>query len=168
MTGTESCPIAADFMEKHVKTVSPDTPLSEVVRFLLDHGLSNTPVVEMQNGKRMLVGFLSERDCLAALTQESFYGDPPPSQSAGTVMRRSPICVSSDTDLFALASVFINHGYRHLPVTEHGELKGIVSRRDVLQAVDKHYAATSDKKLHERFRPNLREIMNLRFIMTRG
>ncbi|MFK7819282.1 MAG: CBS domain-containing protein [Planctomycetaceae bacterium] len=35
-----------------------------------------------------------------------------------------------------MASMFIQRGYRHLPVTSDGQLIGIVSRSDVLRAVN--------------------------------
>ena len=161
-------PLALEFMHKNVKTVTPEMSLGDVVQFLLHHGLSNAPVTEMLDGESRLVGFLSERDCLAAISQESFFGSPAPPQHARTMMRKSPVCVSPDTDVFALATIFINHGFRHLPVTsDRGELLGIVSRRDVLAAIDKYYRDENSKSLREHFPPDTHQIINHRFIMER-
>ena len=68
-----------------------------------------------------------------------FYGNPSPAKTAETIMKRHPICVCPEADLFALASIFTNHGYRHLPVVEDLNLLGVVSRRDVMKALDQYY-----------------------------
>lgn len=140
---TRSTPMAADFMSSDVETVSPDSTLNEVVQFLLDRQRSNAPVVEESPGGSRLLGFISERDCLAALSTESYFGIPSPPQTARTIMRTHPVCVSPTTEMFELASIFVNHGFRHLPVVDHECLIGIVSRRDVLKAVDEHYTQTT-------------------------
>lgn len=165
MTELESPPKVGDFMCSQVQTVTADMTLDEVVQFLLTHELSNVPVVSREPaGALRLLGFLSEKDCLAALTQESFYGSPAPVQTAGTLMRRSPVCITPESDLFAAAEVFISHDYRHLPVTEEGVLLGILSRRDVLKAIDAYYRKYGEAKLKERFRPDTHLLMYHRFI----
>ena len=83
-------------------------------------------------------------------------------------MKQGPVCVSDETDIFALASIFIHHGFRQLPVTKNGELLGIVSRREVLKAIDKYYNDSSWKSLRERFRPDTHQLINHRFIMSSG
>jgi CBS domain-containing protein len=81
-------PLARDFMNRHVRPVRPDMPLAEVVRFLLEHGLSSAPVVEIDDvftlasamvshGLRHvpvvehgdLVGLVSRREVLRAMEQ---------------------------------------------------------------------------------------------------
>lgn len=162
---TES-PRAADFMMRHVCTVTPGMPLGDVIQTLLDHHTSNAPVVETQDGKQRLVGFISERDCLAFLANEVFFGMPSPPQTARTIMRMHPICVAPDTELFTLASIFVSHGYRHLPVVENDELLGVVSRRDILRAMEAYYQVTLAAREKRREPPDLREVINQRFIVS--
>lgn len=165
MTKLDSPPKVSDFMCSHVKTVTADATLESVVQFLLTQKLSNVPVVSNEpSGKSRLLGFISERDCLAALTQESFYGSPSPVQTAGTIMRGSPVCVTPENDLFSIASIFINHQYRHLPVTEDGILLGIISRRDVLKGIADYYQKYGAVKLKESFHPDTHLLMYHRFI----
>ena len=166
MTQEKSVPSAADYMTRHVHVVTPDMQLSDVVQFLLQHEISNAPVVETQDQKQVLIGFISERDCLAFLSNEAFYGCPSPPQTARTIMRMHPVCVSPETELFTLASIFSSHGYRQLPVVEHGELMGIIRRRDVLKAMDEFHQDAIKIKSHDeqRLRPDVRKIVNLRFL----
>lgn len=159
-------PTAADFMNRHVQTVPMDLSLAEVIQFLLKHEISNAPVIDSSRPGRHLVGFVSERDCLAFLANETFFGSPAPPQRAETMMRRHPVCVSPDTEMFALASIFVNHGYRHLPVTEEGELLGIVSRRDVLQAMDLYYRSACHSAEEQHIHRDLTQIVNHRFLVT--
>ena len=81
-------------------------------------------------------------------------------------MRRHPVCVQPETDLFTLASIFVSHGYRHLPVVEEGRLVGIVSRRDILKAMDHYYRKMLEKKDRDRQLPDYSEIMQQRFIVS--
>jgi CBS domain-containing protein len=142
-------------------------PLAEVISFLLGHELSSAPVVESrERDGRQLVGFVSEHDCLAHLSNEMFYGTPSPRQTAGTIMRKHPVCVAPDTELFTLASIFVHHGMRHLPVVDQGALVGIISRRDILEAMDKHYRAILGMAEHERRPLNLRDVLAQGLVVT--
>lgn len=131
-------PKAIDFMTTRVQTVATDMSLQDVVAFLRKHEVSNAPVVtQNEAGQSMLVGFISEGDCLERLSNEVFHGNPAQPQTVGTMMKRHPVCVEPETDVFALASIFVNHRYRHLPVVEQGVLRGVVSRRDILEPIRK-------------------------------
>lgn len=159
-------PQAKDFMQRHLHSVTPDVPLAEIVALLLKHEISNVPVVQTEQGRSILVGFISERDCLEHLSNEAFYGSPMPPQTARTVMRKHPVCVGPDTELFTLVSIFVHHGYRHLPVVENdNHLLGLVSRRDILKALDHYYAQASQQHDQEHFPPNVRELIHHRFLM---
>ena len=166
MSKTKATPLAKDFMTKHVHTVAPDMPLADVVSCLLKHKISNVPVVEKKDGGEILIGFVSEGDCLEFLSNELFYGNPSPPQTARTIMKRHPVCVTPDTNLFALASVFVNHRLRHLPVVEDQNLVGIVSRRDILKATDDYYRNLMKQRDKDRERPDIREIMYHRFMVS--
>lgn len=162
-----SISIARDFMNHCVYTVVPEMPLSEVVAQLLEHRISNAPVVEADSGAPpRLVGFVSERDCLEHLCNELFYGSPAPPQTVGTIMKRHPLCVSPETDIFALTSIFENHGCRHLPVVEEGRLLGIVSRRDILAELDRRSRELARTRQQSYEPPDLKEIIRQRFHVT--
>ncbi len=167
MTSKPDLPRAGSLMNRHVRTVTPEMPLAEVVRTLVGHNISCAPVVdEADEGKKLLVGFVSEQDCLEHLSNEMFHGNPRPPQTASTIMRRHPICVTPDTDVFTLASVFVNHGFRHLPVVESdNHLIGLVSRREILTALERFYDQTDDEYQREHFPPDLHQIINHRFII---
>lgn len=165
MKPTKATPTAAEFMKHPVHVVTPETKLCDIIQFLLEHRISNAPVVDKAN-RNQLLGFISERDCLAALANESFFGSPAPPQLARTLMRRHPVCVAADTELFTLASLFVNHGYRHIPVTDGKTLLGIVSRRDILRAMNEYYSECLDQDERGRKTPDLTKLVNHRFLIT--
>lgn len=163
---TVPAPTAQDFMNGHVRTIEADMHLVDVVAFLLKHELSNAPVVKKDGNNRLLQGFVSEGDCLEFLANELFYGSPSPPQTAETIMKRHPTCVSPETDIFTLTSIFMSHRYRHLPVVQDQHLLGIVSRRDILKALDEYYRDWTRTRDRERFPVDLHKIMNHRFLVT--
>ncbi|TWU23387.1 inosine 5'-monophosphate dehydrogenase [Novipirellula galeiformis] len=161
----EPAPNAAEIMTSHIQTIGPAMKLDEIVTFLLKHQLSSVPVVDSQGEHQRLLGFLSESDCLEFMSNELFYGSPSPPQRAETIMKKHPVCVGSETDLFALTSIFTSHHYRHLPVVQDQNLLGIVSRRDILQSLDRYYRDWIRRKDVERFPVDVHQIINHRFIM---
>jgi CBS domain-containing protein len=166
MTQRKATPLARDYMQRHVHTVTPGMTLEEVVAFLLAHQVSSAPVVEEQDGHRVLVGFVSEHDCLDHLSNELFYGMPVPPQTAATIMRKHPVAVAPETELFTLASVFVHHGMRHLPVVEAGNLVGVISRRDILEAMERYYRDFLRSEEQQRHPPSLRDILAQQVVVT--
>lgn len=166
MTDPCNSPQAKDFMTRKPRCITPEMPLSEIIGFLEKHEVSNAPVVEERDGRTSLIGFVSERDCLEYLANESFYGTPAPAQTAATIMRRHPVCVQPDTELFTLASIFVNHGYRHLPVVENGELLGIVSRRDILKAMNEYYEQKCQDRDQQKHPPQPLDMIQQRLLVT--
>jgi len=168
MTDQQHSPVASDFMSKPVEVVTPDMNLSDVIHFLLKHHVSNAPVVEKVNDKNMLIGFISEHDCLSALSDEVFFGFPSLPQTARTIMTPHPICITPRTELFSIVSIFNSHKLRHLPVVEDGHLLGIVSRRDILKAMDEYYKKNLHQQDHERQLRDTSQALNLRFTIDRS
>lgn len=168
MNDPQKIPCADDFMNQHVEVVTQDMTLTEVIRFLLNHKISNAPVVDQQDQKPVLVGFVSERDCLSALSNELFFGNPSPAQTVKTIMSSHPICITPETELFSIVSIFVNHRLRHLPVVQNGILLGIVSRREILAAMENYYNHSLHTQEHERLLRDTSQALNLRFTIDRS
>ncbi len=157
-------PVVAEFMTTNLITVTPEMSLIQVVDLLLNKGVSNVPVVRPTRGGNELVGLITERDCLDYLTEAIFNDDP--NIIVESAMKHIPVCVSPETDVFTVSSIFTQQGYRHLPVVKKTMLLGIVSRRDVLRGLKDYHLKLYKMKDTERKLPDLREIlMNRRLII---
>jgi len=122
-------PIVRDAMSKWFFTLEPTTDVYEAIDALLRKRASCAPVIE----DAALVGILTEKDCVRVLAN-SAYED----LARGTVseyMSKSPLTIESTTDLFTAAKRFVTTNFTALPVMEHGELVGRLSRQDVLSVV---------------------------------
>lgn len=157
-------PVVADFMTTDLVTVTLEMPLTEVVDLLLKKKVSNAPVVKPTSEGNKLVGLITERDCMDYLTDAIFYDDP--NITVESIMKHIPVCVTPETDVFTVSSIFTQQGYRHLPVVKKTMLLGIVSRRDVLRGLKDYRLKLDGMKKVERKLPDLREIlMNRRLII---
>lgn len=135
---------AEDIMTREVVTFTPETDLYEAMSVLLSRKFSGASVVD---GAGILVGVLSERDCLRVIAGEVFDGLP--EGRVGDYMSRDLITVSPSTSLFDIAALFLNRPIRRLPVVEEdARLVGQISRRDVLWAIEsmrEHYLYPKQK-----------------------
>ncbi len=163
-------PNAESMMNRRVYCVTPEMSLAEVVQVFLKHDVSCAPVVDKDGVEfRSLLGFVSEADCLEYLSNEMFYGGSSQPQTAATIMKKHPICVGPQTDVFALTSIFVSHEKRHVPVVdaEH-HLLGLISRREILRSLETFYRENNQEYLLEHFPPDLQKISNLRFVARSG
>jgi len=129
--------LVRDVMSSHVKTVEPDTRLTEVVALMCLYRYSGLPVVE--NGR--LVGFIAERDVLhrcfpkledldAMLDQ---YKDVV-TLRVRDVMTKNPLTVPPDIHILKAATVMARRNFRRIPVAEGDRLLGMLSIGDIHKA----------------------------------
>ncbi len=161
----KTAPQVRDIMSAHTHTVSPDMPMSEVLQFLVHCSVTSVPVVEQDaDGRSILVGVISEGDCLECLANEVFFGSPCPVQTVRNRMKRHPICVDPEMDLFTLASIFMSHQHRYFPVVEDRYLVGMVDRLTVIRALDAYYRDTMKLRDSEKSKPKLRDVISRYFV----
>ena len=122
------------YMTTKVVTFTPEMDLRRAIRLLLRHGISGAPVVDASGA---LVGILSKRDCLKVAFRVSYH-----QAEAGPVsayMSRDVETVEADAPLVELAERFLRSTFRRYPVVERGRLVGVISRHDVLRALDERW-----------------------------
>jgi len=125
-------------VSKHMSTnlvvVDPDMDILKAVHKLIRNEISGAPVVSKE-GK--LVGILTERDCMRVAMQAEYYAMP-----GGPVrqfMTANPQTVSPASSILDVAQAFIAGRFHRYPVVENDRLVGVISRRDVMRAMGKHY-----------------------------
>ena len=148
----------ADVMTKPVFTVRRDTPLKDVARLLIDHGVSGVPVVD-EDGT--VAGVVSEADFLVkeqgageirhrrlarliGETQETRHQmEVVGARTAGEAMTTPVVTIDVSRSIREAAAVMTGQHINRLPVTEHGRLVGIVTRADLVRA----YVRSDDELL---------------------
>jgi len=107
----------------------------EAARFMMEHNVGALPV--LRNGE--LVGILSERDIMNRVVA---VGRTPGMTAVSEVMTANPRAVSADESIEECLFIMREFGFRHLPIVDGRELKGLVSLRDVLM----HQAAEIERQ----------------------
>jgi CBS domain-containing protein len=97
----------------------------DVAQAMVDRNIGAVPV--LRDG--LLVGIFSERDLMKRVVVE---GRDPRTTRLEDVMTVDPLTVSPDESLEGCMVLMRRHGFRHLPICEGKDLRGIVSLRDIL------------------------------------
>lgn len=111
-----------------VATVTPDTPVSEVVTQLRDKRIGAMVVVEPDGS---ICGIISERDIVRALADHG--SDLAKLKTADLMTADVSICDQSK-DIDDIMRQMTEGSFRHVPVVENDKLIGIVSIGDVVKA----------------------------------
>jgi len=122
---------AKDYMTTDVLTIAPEMDIHAAIKVLVGNKISGAPVVD-KNGD--LAGILSTRDCLKVAFSASYHKD-----SGGRVsdyMSEKVETVDAGTDIVEVADLFLKSRYRRFPVTANSQLVGLISRYDVLRALE--------------------------------
>lgn len=156
-------PKVADLMTRDIYTLNADMGLDEAVAYLVKKKIPFAPVVEQREDGDELLGLISETDCLGYLSNELFYNNP--DIKVRSIMHKLPLCASPESDIFIMATIFTQHGYRHLPVVRGKYLLGIISRHNVLKAMHEFCQAVCRDKSANKSHRDFYELINLRFII---
>ena len=114
----------SELMQPEVFQTYPEESLADAAIRMRDHGVGSLAVFEGDE----LVGILTERDVLRATAD----GAPPRVTPVAAYMSGPAVVVPPEADTLAACRLMVEHDIRHLPVVGGGELKGMVSARDLL------------------------------------
>ncbi len=131
-------PTAEQVMRRNVVSLLPTATVEQAIRLLCELGFSGAPVVD-QTGT--LVGIISEFALLEVVYDPSIRTAP-----LSRFMTRDVFTVDEDTPLSNIATLFVRHRIRRVPVVRDGRLVGVVSRPDLLS-----YVLEAGKELEESF-----------------
>jgi CBS domain-containing protein len=147
----------ADIMERDAPSVTLDTGVEEVVARFKEQDVSALPVIN-EGGR--CVGVVTERDLVIADEEgdlhiphyiELFGGlvfFPPElrvferrlkkaaAARVQDLMSEPPIVIEPSTTIHEAAHIIVERGHSRLPVVEHGRYVGLVTRADVLAALN--------------------------------
>jgi CBS domain-containing protein len=125
----------ADIMHTDLKTISADATVADAVAALALARVSAMPVLD-RHGRA--VGICTTRDVLLAESRcenadarERLFE----STLVLEIMTPWPDTIAPDADLRAAARKMLDHGVQRLFVSEGGQLVGVVSQTDIVDAV---------------------------------
>ncbi len=125
-----------DFMTFPVVTLDPEATLAEAQQIFDERDFNSIPIAA--DGR--LQGMLTKLDFLRAFAFPSRELVPPYSeilkQSVATLMTTDPVTILAETALTSVIQKMVLTGHRSLPVLRGGEVVGIISREDIIRAVE--------------------------------
>ena len=142
--------MARDLMTVDVVTVPPETPVLAIARLLSERRISAVPVLDRAGTVR---GIVTEADLIRRLagTEERPRGwlaglfTTPGTQAeryarihgvnADEVMTKAVVTVAEDTSIAHIAQLMEARNIRRVLVVQDGQLRGLVSRADLLRAL---------------------------------
>ena len=126
---------AQDLMTTSLITFRPNQTILEAIATLTKSGVSGGPVVDAEG---VLIGILSELDCLRMLASDEFYQGEQEEQGAqvGQFMTRDFKTIPPEMGIYAISHYFLTTPIRRLPVVDKDRLLGQVSRRDILRGME--------------------------------
>jgi CBS domain-containing protein len=141
----------SDVMRKSIASVGSNAPLVDAARLLLETNQRALPVLD--DGR--LVGIISEGDFLhrvelgidapATTWLQSLFGSATQSVyrkrisalKVAQVMSRNPVCIADDASVDEVVALMDQRGVSQVPVTCGGILVGMISRAELLAAVER-------------------------------
>ena len=111
--------------DRRVYSIDADSTVLEGARFMMEHNIGALPVV--RNGE--LAGIFSERDIMNRVVA---VGRMPGTTKISEVMTAKPKAVNVQETVENCMFLMREFGFRHLPIVDGKELKGLVSLRDIL------------------------------------
>jgi CBS domain-containing protein len=121
--------------DRKVYSVEATRTVLEAARYMMEHNVGAVPV--LRNGE--LTGILSERDIMNRVVA---VGRTPGTTAVSEVMTANPRAVSAEESIEDCLFIMREFGFRHLPIVDGKDLKGLVSLRDVLM----HQAAEMERQ----------------------
>jgi CBS domain-containing protein len=115
-----------DLMTTRVVAVSRDVPVAEAAAAMIRAKVGSALIMQ----GRFLAGILTERDVLRAVASGSDLTSSPVS----SWMTEDPEPASPSMTVEDATQLMLLHGFRHLPVLDGREVRGVVSLRDLAAA----------------------------------
>jgi CBS domain-containing protein len=109
-------------------SIAPNATAYHALEIMADKNVGALLVIENE----MLVGMFSERDYARKVILK---GKSSKNTTVREVMTSEPICIGAEKTLHECMMIMTSNRIRHIPVTDRGLLKGVVSIGDVVHAI---------------------------------
>jgi len=117
--------LARDVMNPLIACIRDEETIDQAAQFFLQSGTPSSPVLD---AKGTLVGFLSEKDLMAAMASPDCW-----QREVHTVMRTNVISYEEDTPIRVIYEFLCRVSIRRVVITSGGYPTGTISRNSLLQ-----------------------------------
>ncbi len=124
---------AKDIMKTDVLAVTADTDIYQAIRIMVENNITGLPVVDNDEA---LVGVVTEKDVLRLLYQIE---DRP--GRVADFMTQPVVAFDREDDIAAVANGLAAYHFRRVPVLSGSRLVGIISRKDIVKHIKRHWIA---------------------------
>ncbi|MBX0288015.1 CBS domain-containing protein [Halomicroarcula sp. F28] len=114
-----------DVMTQSVQTVPPETTACEVATLFADHDIGSAVVVDPETGQYS--GIVTESDLMRLVAA----GADIDTVTVDTFLSTPIVTIASTEDIHAAAAMMKEHSIRRLPVTDDGDIVGILTTTDL-------------------------------------
>lgn len=118
------------YMSARPLSLTADMSLSAALEQFITSQHIGGPVV---NEQKEVIGFISEQDLIKSLLGVSYHCQD--THVVGDVMRQDVLTVTPEDNIIELAQSMTADKPKIYPVVDGGKLVGIITRRNVLQAI---------------------------------
>ena len=135
-----------DYMNLHPVTFNADMTIAFAVELFLKTPQIGGPVIDDENH---VIGFISEQDCLASMLESTYHSEM--HVKVADKMHGDVLTANPGDSIVDIAKMMTGNKPKIFPVVDkNNQLTGIISRHDVLNAIDVHLNAIYEKG-HPRF-----------------
>jgi len=113
-------------------TVLQSATIAEAARSIIEEKVSGVVVV---NEAGVVVGMLSELDCLRNLLSEAYNGQAIGGEAVALAMTTPVTTCAADADIISIAESMLSTKQRRRPVVDQGKLLGQITCRQLLGAL---------------------------------
>lgn len=117
----------------YIHTVTQDTNLNEAVAYMADN---NKGCVGIRDTEGKIVGIFTERDLLRRVVSKNINMS---SSKIQDYMTRNPQMLSEEDPIAFALNRMSDGSYRHIPITKNGEVRYMLSVKDVVDQISLAY-----------------------------
>jgi CBS domain-containing protein len=115
-----------DAMTEEVLTITPGRTLRQAARFMSEHNVGAAVILDPEQPGP---GIVTERDLVRSIGA----GEDPDQERVSDHLTSSAAFAAPHWDLEDAADAMARGGFRHLVVVDDGDVRGIISMRDIMR-----------------------------------
>ena len=130
----------SQIMAKALIVITPNKKVSEAYELFKEYGIRHIPVVE---GTK-LVGVISKNDLskvgyVTKDTTEEAVLEIYSAYEVKDIMVKNPVSITTETNIKEAAELLAEQSFHSLPVTENGDVAGIITTTDLIKYLVDQY-----------------------------